>query len=163
MKDVRGASYLELLFVVGLAGVASAVAIPALGGAIARNRVIAAADIVAAQVRSARLSAISRNATFEVRFDCPDAGAVRVIAVTGDASIDLSDDRCTRQIENDGPPVHVTPGVTLGQVPTLVVNGRGMISAIGAEMPLSISVSHGTHVRTLVVSAIGRVATSLEP
>jgi type II secretory pathway pseudopilin PulG len=162
-SGARGFSYLEVVFAAGLLGMAGAIAIPALLGAIERNRVIAAADLVAAQIRAARLSAISRNATFQVRFDCPDAGAVRVLAVTGNAAIDNAQDRCSQTVPSDGPPVYVTPGVALGQVPTLIVSGRGLISADGAAMPLSISVSHGTHVRTLVVSAIGRVATPEEP
>lgn len=159
MSSERGFSYLEMLVIVGLVGVASAVAIPSMMGAIDRNRVITSADLVAAQIRSARLAAISRNQPFRVRFDCPAVGALRVLAVTGDNSIDTASDRCSMNQEGDGPPIYIAEGVSfVGTVPTLQVSGRGEFSAISGTLQ-PITVSHGSVTRTVGVSGSGRVST----
>lgn len=163
-----GFTYLELLFVVGLIGVAAAAAIPTMTNAVRRNRVFTTTELVAAQVRNARLAAITRNATFRVVFDCADGG-IRYLAVTGVPAIDNSLDRCTTPQPNDGPPTYLPPGVTVGGpevsfggpgTPALEINGRGQISTVdGSPMPRSLSVTYGSHTRTLVVTATGRIST----
>jgi prepilin-type N-terminal cleavage/methylation domain-containing protein len=158
----RGYSITELVIVVGLMGLLAAVAIPPMQAAVQRNKIITASELVGAQIRQARLSAITRNAPFRVRFDCPDAGAMRVLAVTGDASIDNSGDRCAMSQPNDGPAVYAPPGVTFGDAtpPTLQINGRGQIGTVGGgSLPLNISVSYGDASRTLTVTATGRLIT----
>lgn len=153
-----GFTYLELLFVVGVMGVAAAVTIPAMSNALARNRVFTSSELVAAQVREARLAAITRNSTFRVVFDCPDGG-IRVLVVTGVPAIDDAADRCTTPQPNDGPAVYLPPAVSMGEPlpPALEINGRGQISAVGGAMPQSLSVTYGTFTRTLVVTATGRI------
>ena len=161
MRRESGFTYLELLFVVGLMGIAAAVAIPAMNNALARNRVFTSSELVAAQVREARLAAITRNTTFRVVFNCPD-GAIRFLVVTGVAAVDNDADRCTTRQPNDGLPVFLPPAVTFGDQapPNLEINGRGQISAVGGGlMPQNISVTYGTFTRTLVVTAFGRVST----
>jgi prepilin-type N-terminal cleavage/methylation domain-containing protein len=161
MRYQRGFTLTELVVVVGLMGVAAAVALPGMRVVIDRNKVITTADLVAAQVREARLAAITRNTAFRVRFNCPDAGAIRMLAVTGNASIDNSADRCSMNQPNDGPAIYMPPGIDFGvdQPPTLEINGRGLISAIGGTMPQTLSVSYGSDSRNLVVTAAGRVNT----
>lgn len=160
MSSDRGFSLLELILILGLVGLASAVAIPSMMGALERNRVITSADLVAAQIRSARLAAISRNQQFRVRFDCPAVGALRVLAVTGDNSIDTASDRCSMNQEGDGPPVYMASGVGFGTVPTfLEINGRGQITVPSGTLA-PITVSHDSITRTVQVTASGRISTS---
>jgi prepilin-type N-terminal cleavage/methylation domain-containing protein len=160
MGNNRGFTLLELLVTAGFIGVAAAVAIPAMNNAVARNRVITGAELLAAQIREARLAAISRNQRFRVAFDCPTAGAIRMLEVTGDASVDDDADRCTANLDNDGPPVAMGQNLTFGAdaPPTLEISARGQISAIGGAMPQNLSVTYGSNSRTVVVTATGRVA-----
>ena len=117
--------------------------------------------LVAAQIRAARLAAISRNARFRVVFECPVPGAVRMLEVTGTPAIDDAADRCTTDRPNDGPAVYMPPDVWFGgdAPPTLEVNGRGEITALGATMPRTITVNHGSFNRNITVTAAGRVLT----
>jgi Tfp pilus assembly protein FimT len=152
----------ELVVVAGVMGLLAAVAIPPMQAAVQRNKIITASELVGAQLRQARLSAITRNAAVRVRFDCPDPGAVRVLAVTGNASIDNAADRCSMSQPNDGPAVYAPPGVTFGDAtpPTLHVNARGQISTVGGGgLPLTIPVSYGDASRTITVTATGRLIT----
>jgi prepilin-type N-terminal cleavage/methylation domain-containing protein len=161
MGTNRGFTYLELLFVMLVIGISSAIAIPSMNNALERNKVFTSSELVAAQIREARLAAITRNSTFRVAFDCFGGTAVRMMAVTGDPSIDDASDRCSMQQPNDGPPIYMPQNVSLGDQPppTLEINGRGQVSAVGGTMPQSLSVSYGDFTRTLIVTAAGRVRT----
>lgn len=164
MRDDAGFSLLELVVVVGLIGLLAAVALPNFRTVLERNRVITSSDLIAGQIREARLAAITRNTTFRVVFDCPTAGAVRMLAVTGTLAIDGAADRCTMNQPNDGPALYVQPDVMVTNAngdapPSLVITGRGLISAVGGAMPLTLAVSYGTFTRNLVITAAGRVRT----
>ena len=163
MRNERGFSLLELVVVVGVMGLLAAVAIPGMQTAADRNKVITTADLVAAQIREARLAAITRNTSFRVMFDCPAPGAMRMVQFMGVPSVDNSPDRCEEEQPNDGPVVYIPEGVSFGagNTPaTLRVNGRGEFSAEGGGggMP-QISVSYGSFSRTVTVTGAGRVIT----
>jgi type II secretory pathway pseudopilin PulG len=155
----RGTSFLELLFLLGIIGIVSAMAIPAMSNALNRNKVYTSTQLVSAAIRNARLAAISRNTTYRVRFNCPSAGGVKVLVVTGNAAIDDDPNRCSTVVAEDGPAMYLPAGVSYGTVPTLEVNGRGQMSVPLAAMPLSISVSHDAFTQTLSVTTTGRVIT----
>jgi Tfp pilus assembly protein FimT len=129
-----------------------------MNNAVQRNKVITSAELFAAQIREARLAAISRNRAFRVAYDCPTTGAVRMLEVTGDASVDDNADRCSLPQPNDGPPVQLADNVSVGDAPpVLQINARGQISAIGGTMPQNFAVTYGTYSRSVVVTATGRV------
>jgi Tfp pilus assembly protein FimT len=159
MRSERGTSYLELLIILGIIGVVSAMAIPSLSNAFDRNKVYTGSELVAAALRSARLAAITRNAEYRIRFDCPSAGGVRVLVWTGDATIDGAGNRCSMTLADDGPAMFLPEGVSYGTLPIIKVNGRGQMSAPAVGMPLNITVSYAQFTRTMVVSATGRVTT----
>jgi prepilin-type N-terminal cleavage/methylation domain-containing protein len=164
MRSEQGFTLLELVVVTGVMGILVAVAVPAMQEVMNRNRVITASQLVAAQLREARLAAITRNTRFRLRFDCPDEGAIRMVAVTGTPAIDDAADRCTLNQANDGPVVYLAQGVRLlggggDAPPTLEISGRGQVSAIGAAMPLNFSVTYGPITRVISVTAAGRVRT----
>jgi Tfp pilus assembly protein FimT len=155
----RGFTFLELLFILGIIGTVAAIAIPSLSNALNRNKVYMGTQLVAAAIRDARLAAITRNANYRVRFQCPAAGAVRVLAVTGNATIDNAPNRCSTSVADDGPLLYLPEGVAYGTVPTIDVNGRGQMSIPAAAMPLNITVTYANFNRTITVSATGRITT----
>jgi Tfp pilus assembly protein FimT len=159
MSSNRGFTYPELLFIAGIIGVSAAVAIPAMNNAAARNRVYTASELVASQIREARLAAITRNQRFQVRFNCPDARAVRMLAWTGNPAIDGAADRCSQSQPNDGPPVQLPSNVQLGGAVTLDISPRGQFSITGNNLPWSFAVSYGSFQRAVVVTATGLVRT----
>jgi Tfp pilus assembly protein FimT len=163
MRSHRGFSLLELVVLTGVVGVVAAIAVPSMIAAADRNKIITGADLVAAQVREARLAAVTRSTPYRVRFDCPEPGAMRMLVVTGNAAVDNAGDRCTAPQPGDGPAVYLPAGVSLGgeTPPTVHVDGRGEVSTVGGgAMPLRILVSYGDSHRALTITATGRIATA---
>jgi prepilin-type N-terminal cleavage/methylation domain-containing protein len=164
MRNERGFTLMEAVVVMGMIGVLAAVVIPGMQVAIDRNKVFTTADLVAAQIREARLAAITRNSTFRVMFDCPAPGAMRMVELMGVPAIDDAADRCTNDQPNDGPVVYMPAGVRFGAgdtPPTLRVNGRGEFSAEGGAMPQNLAVRYGPMSRIVNVTAAGRVRTPI--
>jgi prepilin-type N-terminal cleavage/methylation domain-containing protein len=160
MGSNRGFTVLELLMVVAVIGVLAAFAIPAMNNALQRNRVFTTSELVAAQIRETRLSALTRNSTFRVNLGCFGGRAMRMLSVTGDSSIDDAANRCGMTRPNDGPPVYFPEGVQInGPSPVLEINNRGQVTPLAGTMPATISVSYGSHTRTVVVTGTGRVQT----
>jgi type II secretory pathway pseudopilin PulG len=151
----------ELLIVMAMIGILSAIAIPTLSESTNRNAVWTASEQIGSQVRQARLKAITRNQRFRVTFDCPAAGQYRVLAVQEDPLIDDDAGRCGQTYEHDSGIYTMPANVSFGAgLPTLEVNGRGMYSLIGVgALPLTITVQYGaTHSRDLTVSVTGQLS-----
>ena len=154
----RGYSVVELLVTVAIVGVVSAASIPTVDTALRRNRLHAGAQLVLTQLRTARLTAITRNASVRVAFDCPSAGAVRLLEVTGDSAIDEAADRCRMDRAGDGPAAWLPAAVSFTEAPAIEFSGRGLASAQDTSVPVSIKVGYDTDTRTIVVTGIGRIS-----
>lgn len=144
----------------GLAGVLAAVSVPVFLESSGRNHAWATSELIGAQIRQSRLKAISQNTTFQVRFNCPGTGQFRSLVMTGNAATDNAVTRCGSTTKYDSGVQKVAPGVSFGTVPTIQVNGRGVVSVIGGAVPLTISVAYGNSTRTLTVSATGQITFS---
>lgn len=160
MLSNRGFTLLELLVVMGLIMIISAMALPVLGGSTERNRVWTASETIGTQVRHARFKAISRNLSFRLQFDCPEAGQFRVLELTGDATIDNASTRCATTRTYDSGIYQMPTGVNYGTPPTLTVNSRGGFTSTGS-IPSTITISAGGSSRSLNVSATGQIAFSV--
>lgn len=162
MHSSRGYTLLELLVMVGIIGVVSAISIPYLAGSTSRNAVWTTSEQIGSQVRQARLKAITRNTRFRVRFDCPAVGQYRVLVVTGVALQDDAADRCDQVYQHDSG-IHTVPRNVsyTPALPVLEVNGRGQYSLIGVGvLPLPITVTYTgeqTFSRRLTLSATGQI------
>lgn len=159
MNKDAGFTFVEVIVVLVMIGLLASFAIPAMYNAVQRNRVFTSTELVAAQIREARLAAITHNRTFRVRFDCFGGRAVRMMVVTGNPAIDQAADRCSLTQPDDGSPFYVPPDVTVTSGSELAIDGRGFITAISGTMPQSVSVTYGSFTRTLQISGTGRVVT----
>lgn len=156
MRSNRGFSLIELLLVIGFIGTFGAMALPVMFDANNRNSVWTTSEQIGSQVRQARLKAITRNMTFQVRFDCPSARQYRVLVVDGTIN---DAGRCDSYLTHDSGVFTLPANVSYTNTATLQVNGRGQYSIVGGGgLPRTITVQHGNgHARTLTVSVTGQI------
>ena len=158
MHSDRGFTMIEILVVMALIGILSAMAIPTLQESSRRNAVWTASETIGTMLRQARLKAISRNKSFRVRFDCPATGQFRLLEVTGNASIDNATGRCSTYQTYDSGVYAMPANVTYGTPPILTVNSRGVFSVSSGSIPATITVTYGNYSsRTLTLSATGQI------
>ncbi len=93
----RGISLVDLLLVVIVAGIVSAIAVPAYVDLTTRMRLASAAREVERELQGARLRAVTSNRPIRVRFDCPTAGQYRVVELLGTPGTPQDDDSATRR------------------------------------------------------------------
>lgn len=162
MRQERGYSLIEMIVVVGLIGVLSAIAVPTFLESSRRNNLWTGSERVGSLVRQTRLKAISQSTSFAVRFDCPAANQLRALVLTGDPTVDNAAGRCTTTTAGDSEPVFLPTGVTFDpqNATELQVTPRGVFTAVGDSIPLVITVSYGVSTRTVTVSATGQVTYS---
>ena len=160
MQSSRGFTLLELLVIMAIVTVMAGMAIPSIQESGIRNTVWTATEMIGVQVRQARLKAITRNMSFRIDFDCPGARQMRVLEVTGDPLVDDAADRCTVYRTHDSGIYQLPSDVNYDEdLPTLQVTGRGMYSAIGGAVPLTINVGYGGRTfRSMTVSATGQIS-----
>lgn len=158
MLSVRGFTMFELLVVMAMIGILSAIGIPTMMESTRRNAVWTASELIGSQIRQARLMAISRNMSFRVRFDCPSAGQFRVLAVTGNATIDNATNRCSTQQTYDSGVLQMPSRVTYNTSPPLLtVNSRGVFTS-STGIPATITVTHASSTsRSLTMSVTGQI------
>ena len=159
MRSERGYTLFEVLVVVGMIGILTAVAIPVFISSNTLNSMWTTSEKVGALVRQTRLKAISQNTTYEVRFSCPAAGQLRALVITGNNGIDTDPNRCSNTQTGDSEIVSMPSGVTYATdlATGLQVTGRGVFTALGDSIPLIIGVTSGGAARYLSVSATGQI------
>jgi prepilin-type N-terminal cleavage/methylation domain-containing protein len=162
MRSEHGYTLFEVMVVLGLIGVVTGIAIPVFISSNAQTNLWTSAERVGALIRQTRFKAISQNRTYEVRFNCPAAGQLRGLILTGDATVDNAGTRCTTTTTGDSEIVQMATGV--GYSPALgtglQVTGRGVFTTVGGAIPLIIGVTHGSSARYLTVSATGQITFS---
>jgi prepilin-type N-terminal cleavage/methylation domain-containing protein len=157
--STRGFTLFELLVVLALIAILSAVSIPVLMESSGRNSAWTASEAIGTQIRQARLKAISRNRSFRVRFDCPEVGQYRVLVVTGDPTIDDAADRCSTTQHFDSGIFQMPPNVGYTDPPPLLeVNSRGnFTSTLGIPTVIGITYN-GVSTRNLSMSGSGQIS-----
>jgi prepilin-type N-terminal cleavage/methylation domain-containing protein len=162
MRSDRGYTLFEMMVAMAFIAVVSAVALPVFLSSNALNELWTSSEEVGALIRQTRFKAISQNTTYEVRFDCPAAGQMRALVMTGDPDVDNAGDRCTAGADGDSGILQMPPSVAYdqGAATGLQVTGRGVFSAIGGAVPLTIGVTHGSAARYLTVSITGQITFS---
>ena len=170
MRREDGFTLLDMLLVVGLVGIMAAIAVPPAATAVRRYQLRAATREVAAQIRAARLRAVTSNRTMRVRFNCPAAGQFRVVEVVGVAAVDGAADRCSltaypypspappaARPNHDGPVVALPGQTGFGGFQDIDIAANGRVTPLAGGLPVTITVADNYENQNLTVSASGRV------
>ena len=162
MRSERGFTLIEILVGVAIIGIISGVALPVFLSANARSNLWVGSERVGATIRQTRLLAITQNNSYRLTFACPSAGLMRQLIVTGDPAVDDAAGRCSQTLDGDGAPVAMPTGIsyTTSSATAMNITGRGVFTATGAAIPLTITVTNGTSTRSLTVSATGQITFS---
>ena len=159
MRSDRGYSLIEVLITLGLIGIVTAISVPVFIESNARSRLWTGSEQIGGAIRQARFKAISQNTTYRVVFDCPGVGELRSLIMTGDPLVDDDAGRCGDTLDGDSPIIEMPAGVAFdtADATALQITGRGVLTAFGDAIPLTITVSHGSSTRTLTVSGTGQI------
>ena len=181
-QRIAGFTLIEVMMVVAVGGILSAVSVPALSGAMRRYEMNTASRMISAEIRAARFTAVAKNRTMRVRFNCPGPGQFRVIEVVGNAGIANAADRCSETAypypdpdpavapNADGPIMWMNQGATFGTVQDVQISTRGRIQPVTgcpacavAARPASIGLTNGYETQTITVSVSGTISISTSP
>src|SRR4029450_6210922 len=82
-RDVRGFSLIEMVLVVAIIAVVSAIAVPQILTSSRQMRLSGAARLVERELQTARMKAVKSNRPIRVRFNCPSARQYRSVELLG--------------------------------------------------------------------------------
>jgi prepilin-type N-terminal cleavage/methylation domain-containing protein len=94
--NVRGFTLLELVLVLAVLAVISAMAIPAVLNTTRQIKLAANARAVERELQGARMKAVRSNRVIRVRFNCPTSGQYRIVELLGTKSVPATDDDDSR-------------------------------------------------------------------
>jgi len=170
MTREQGFTLIDVTMASLVTGLLMAIAIPTVETARQRYMLTAAAREVAADLRSARLTALTTNRTFQVRFNCPSPRDYRVIEVVGVPAIDNDPNRCSLAAypypppnpgvapSQDGP-LRTLPGqLVFGQLQNIQIDRAGRVTPVGVgALPAVIGVASPHDTRNVSITVAGRV------
>ena len=93
-SNETGSSLVDLVLVIALVSTVAAIAVPTATNATELMRLDAAVREVERELHSARLRAVSANRRLAVRLNCPVAGQLRMVELTGLPKVDSDVNRC---------------------------------------------------------------------
>jgi prepilin-type N-terminal cleavage/methylation domain-containing protein len=184
--EVRGFTLLELLMVVAIFSIVSAMAVPALMSSSAQIQLASATRQVERELQQARMRAVRGDRTIRIRFNCPGAGQYRMVEVLGTFNAPAVDDADARAAQrcsetnypypdpnteyfaipnNDGPLKTLPAGVAFSASQTLdfwpngTVHAGGQFDPLGAPATLRLyDVKKGTSFnRAITVNGLGKI------
>lgn len=179
-----GFTVVDMVFVMLVAGVIMAMAVPSLQNIGQTLALGEARRRIASELNYARLLAVSTNRPIRVRFNCPAAGYYRTIELVGTPSkpsvVDTAANRCAPSAypsppddqdpltlpNHDGPPRQLDTRVTFGSVQTIEFwpDGTAHIDSAGTnpwpQIPpagVALTVTKGAVVETVTVNGLGKI------
>ena len=174
-RHANGFSLIELLLVMAIFGILTAIAVPMAADFMESQRLSTATREVERELQSARLQAVSANCRLWVRMNCPIAGTLRTTEFLGTFE-DTAANRCSlaafpfpaadtdvTTVPNYDGPVRILSSNTT--VSTAVVEFRpdGTAREVVAGVPqpiagtMNIVVTRFANSRTVTVNALGKV------
>jgi Tfp pilus assembly protein FimT len=178
-REESGFTLVELLCMFAIALTLSAITVPAVGTFTKMRQAANAARLVERELQTARLKAVTISRSMRVRFDCPGAGQMRLLELTGVATTDSATNRCDpTAFPSPGPndslratPAHDSPVVELpagttvtGGVAQFEFNPSGAVYAVASngtvsmiDTDVTLTVTRTGFSKTITVNGLGRV------
>ena len=178
MKQEHESGYTLVEIMIGVAVMATVAgaAIPMVDKTLRHYALTQAADSVGATIRQARMTAVAKNRTVRVRFDCPGPGQMRVVEVTGDPAIDSAPNRCSldaypypdrdpNTLPNvDGPVVPLPSRAKFGTFESVQIDPQSRVTpqmncpaCSNSPVPATIDVRNAYSTKTITVTTGGQV------
>ena len=179
LNDESGFTLIELVSVLFMALTLAAITVPAVGTFSKMQKAGAAARLVERQLQTARLKAVTISRSMRVRFNCPSAGKMRLLELTGVATTDDAGNRCDPTAfpspgpsdslratpANDSPVIDLPSGTTVaGTVLQFEFNPTGAVYAVASNGTVSmidpdvvLTVTRTNFSKTITINGLGRV------
>ena len=173
----RGFSLVDLVLVIALVSTITGIAVPVAANVAELMRLGVATRAVERELQSARLRAVSSNRQLAVRINCPGAGQLRIVEITGVAATDRDANRCDESRypypgPNDADPA--TPAVD-GPVrrlhASLTLSGSDLLfspngttqqlvgtAASRIATPVALTVSRNGESSSILVNGLGKIS-----
>lgn len=174
-----GFTLLELVLILAASVTIASLTLPRFNNFMQAQRARTAAQIVERELQSARLKAVSASRSLRVRFNCPAAGQLRILEVTGVAATDNAANRCSVTAypfpgpndslrstpQHDSPVIQLPSGTSVtatalnyefspsGNV--YAVSASNVVTTLNGDATLT--VTRSGYSRTVTLNALGRV------
>lgn len=187
LRTARGFTLLDLLVVIGIVAILTAVGLPLLNTATQRLRFTQAAREVERELQGAKQRAVASNRPVRVRFNCPSDGRYRAVELIGTpsvpSSLDSNDNRCNdttypypaadrdpiTRPNLDGQVRRLPTGIAFGAVRTIEFWPDGTAHALpssggGDPWPAiattgeTLTLTQGSRTASIQVNGLGRIA-----
>jgi len=179
-RDQAGFTLIEVILVMAGIVMLSAAVVPRISTLLAAQDARTATRTVERQLQTARLKAVTNSRALRVRFNCPAAGQLRILEVTGITATDNATNRCSATAypfpppvdalratpSLDSPVVYLPAGTTVtgsalnlefgpkGNVYTVTPGTNDIVDVVG---DLVLTVTKGSYSNTVTINALGRV------
>ena len=141
---------MEMMIVIGIIGIAAAIAIPAFMSMLPGMRLNGAARMVASDLMAARMNAVKQNNEFRVFFNTPSADQYQILDDDdSDGVADTGEAVTTRNIQSE------YPGVTMTSTNNPIFHPRGTATNLA-----TITLQNSSGAKTVTISIAGRVKIS---
>lgn len=180
----RGFTLIDMLAVIAVVGIVSAITVPMLTGSMDRMRLGQEAREVEREIQIAKSRAVSTGRPIRIRFNCPVAGQYRITEVIGTRSVPVSQDSASNRCDplvypypasdmdpltrpnHDGPVRQLSGDVVFGQVQTIEFWPDGTAhydTGAGSPWPMipvsgiSLTLTRREETSTITVNGLGKV------
>jgi type II secretory pathway pseudopilin PulG len=180
----QGFSMIDLVVVITLIGIISAIALPSMTSAIEQMKLGQSAREVERELQTAKMRAVGKGRVMRVRFNCPTAGQYRITELIGTpdapAPADSAADRCseatypypagdanpTTRPNLDGPVRRLDSSVTFAVSETIEFwtdgtarrdTGAGGVWPLIPVAGVNITLAKGNATSTITVNGLGKI------
>ena len=178
-RGQAGFTLLELVLVLAAGVTIASLALPRFNNFMQAQRARTAARIVERELQTARLKAVGSSRSLRVRFNCPAAGQLRILEVTGVATTDNATNRCSETAyptpgpsdslratpQYDSPVIQLPTGTSVSAIAmnfefspagnVYAVSASNVVTTLNGDATLT--VTRAGYSQTVTINALGRV------